>query len=245
MAWRYLLDSASRATAGAAFMGLALLALPAACGSASGEADEEAPEPSASPDPIPVPPRPPASESEPDPSENDVEAPENPALAPQTPPDAPPAAPGAGAGSSNGVSPVAAATFASCTRSEGVYGTNCDYVYVSMRQASPARCVQLTIDNCGDPYSRQGLSVDTPITWQLSSASIGPSPDDCELGVFYPASDIVVGASGDIGWDAVESTELPTAIVVDVTLRPSTTADDPTSVDVVTPEPLNPVRCAD
>jgi hypothetical protein len=164
---------------------------------------------------------------------------------PPNAPDEAPAAPGAGADGSNAIPAAAAAAFASCTRSEGSYGTNCDYIFVTMTQASPERCVQLTIDNCGDGYTTGGLPVDVPLSWKLSSATIGSSRSDCELGGFDPESTIVVDASGSISWGAVVGSALPSGIALDVTLVPSRSADDQTSVDVVTAEPLTPVRCPD
>lgn len=232
----------------AALLGLALLAAPVACGSGSDEGgDDDATEQSDSPsrsEPPPRDERPAAIDPQPNASAaDDAEADAMPANAVE--PEEAPAAPGASPGDSSSVPASPAATFASCTRSEGSYGTNCDYVYVTMAQASPERCVQLTIDNCGDSYSRQGLAVDAPLSWKLSSASIGVAPGDCELGVYNPESTIVVDASGSIEWPPVASTALPTGIVLDVTLQPSSTADDTSSIDVVTTDPLIPARCAD
>lgn len=241
-------DAAARAAATVALLGLALLE-PLACGSGDGDDDAE---PSAAPNSSRVPPRetrPAAADSES--SAEDADGDDQPAANPgpsatDDAPDEPATAPAASPSGSSSVPPAAAAAFASCMRSEGSYGTNCDSVYVTMAQTSPERCVQLTIDNCGDGYTRQGLSVDTPSSWQLSSASIGSSPDDCELGVFNPQSTIVVDASGEIRWVLSETPRaLPTDLVIDVTLEPSSLAGDAASVDVVTTEPLNPVRCDD
>jgi hypothetical protein len=163
--------------------------------------------------------------TEPEPSAEDDAMPVNPAATdPEDAPDESPAAPGASAGNSSSLPPAAA--FASCTRRDGSYGTNCDYLYVTMTQAPPGRCVQLSIDNCGDGYGSPGLPVDTPLSWKLSSAAIGSSPEECELGVFNPEGTIVVDASGSIDWEAVLSTALPTGIVLDLTLEPSSSADD-------------------
>jgi hypothetical protein len=240
--------ASSRATITAAFFGIALLAVPLGCGSSSeDDTDDTASEPDDSPSQVPPrDQRPAANETPASNAADDDEPPANPApMDPPNVPDEAPAAPGAGADGSNVVPAAAAAAFASCTRSEGSYGTNCDYVFVTMTQASPERCVQLTIDNCGDGYTNGGLPVDVPLTWQLSSATIGSSPSDCELGAFDPESTIVIDASGSISWGAVVGTALPSGIVLDVTLEPSRTAEDQTSIDVVTTEPLNPVRCAD
>jgi hypothetical protein len=248
---RGLFDTSSRAAA-AALLGLALLAAPLACGSdgddgAAGSADD-ATEPADEADRVsPREARPAATNPEPS-AAGDDEPPATPAASdPGGASDEGPASPAASADDSTRVpAAVPAAAFASCTRSEGSYGTNCDYLYVTMTEASSARCVQLTIDNCGDGYGGQGLPVDTPLSWQLSSASIGSAPDDCELGVFNPDSAIVVSASGEISWDELQSTRaLPTGIVVDVTLQPSSAADDTTSIEVVTTDPLNPARCED
>jgi hypothetical protein len=111
-----------------------------------------------------------------------------------------------------------------------------------MKQASPPRCVQLTIDNCGS-YSRQGLSVDVPLSWRLASGAVSSNLDECDLGVFYPSSSVAADASGSISWN--EATRLPTELVLDVTLEPASSAPDQTSVDIATPEPLNLPTCAD
>lgn len=229
-------------------VGFVLLASPLACGSGS---DDGADDPNDAPSNREVEPRdarPAAADPEPNAqgAEDDADdaMPVNPpATDPEDAPDESPAAPGASAGNSSGLPPAPAAAFASCTRREGSYGTNCDYLYVTMTQAPAGRCVQLTIDNCGDGYTSPGLPVDTPLSWKLSSAAIGSSPDECDLGVFNPDGTIVVDASGSIEWDAVPPTALPTGVVLDLTLQPSSSADDTASIDVVTTEPLSPARC--
>jgi len=114
-----------------------------------------------------------------------------------------PATPGSAASGASGAPSAGANAFASCVRGRGGY-TDCDSVYVTMTQASPPRCVQLTIDNCtSGAYGRQGLPVDVPVTWQLSSASIGDSPGACELGVYYPESTVVIDAEGSIEFEPV------------------------------------------
>jgi hypothetical protein len=184
-------DASSGTRARAALLGLALLAAPLACGSDPDAGDDDpAADQNEPPRSSDVAPRPATTAADPSPSNEDDDAmPANPSAAErEDAPDDPPAAPGASAGSSSGLPPAPATAFASCTRRDGSYGTNCDYVYVTMTQTSPERCVQLTIDNCGDSYTSQGLPVDTPLSWKLSSASIGSSPDECELGVFNPES---------------------------------------------------------
>jgi hypothetical protein len=136
----------------------------------------------------------------------------------------------------------AAQAFEACTTNGGSYGDNCDTIYVAMTQASPARCVQLTIDNCGG-YSRQGIGAHVPLSWRLSSGSIGSTVSPCELGVFYTDRTGVSDAEGTISWN--ESTRLPTEIVLELTLQPTSSAVDTTSLDIATPVPLNPVACAD
>jgi hypothetical protein len=226
-------------------LGFVLLVSPLACGSGSDDGADDPNDPPSDSEVDPRDARPAATDPEPNAEDDEDDAiPVNPAATdPEDAPDESPAAPGASAGNSSGLPPAPAAAFASCTRREGSYGTNCDYLYVTMTQASPGRCVQLTIDNCGDGYTSPGLPVETPLSWKLSSAAIGSSPDECELGVFNPDGTIVVDASGSIEWDAVQPTALPTGVVLDLTLQPSSSADDTASIDVVTTEPLSPARC--
>jgi hypothetical protein len=139
-------------------------------------------------------------------------------------------------------SPVAAEAFEACTSNGGSYGDNCDSIYVTVKRTSPARCVQLTIDNCGG-YNRQGLAVDVPLSWRLASGSISSNVDQCALGVFYPDRPGVRDASGAISWN--ESTRLPSEIVMELTLEPSISATDTTSVHIATSAPLTPVPCVD
>jgi hypothetical protein len=235
-------------SARAVLLGLALLGA-LACGADSDEdgADDAAEQNEPPSDVAPRGTGPAATDPEPSTGEDDADEddamPANPAAAdPEEAPDEAPAAPGGSASNSSSLPPAPATAFAACTR-RGGYGTNCDSVYVTMTQASPERCVQLVIDNCGDGYTSQGLPVDTPVSWKLSSASIGASPDECELGVFNPESTVVVDASGSIDWDAALPTALPTGIVLDVTLQPSSSADDTSSIDVSTIEPLSPASC--
>jgi hypothetical protein len=100
--------------------------------------------------------------------------------------------------------------------------------------------VQLTIDNCGG-YNSQGLPVDAPTSWRLASGSIGSNSNDCDLGVFDPEKTGVADAEGTITWN--ELTSRPTELVLDLTLSPSRSARDSTSVRVATSEPLNPSAC--
>jgi hypothetical protein len=149
----------------------------------------------------------------------------------------------ASAGAADGSEGQAAAqVFEACTSNGGSYGDNCDSIYVTVKQTSPARCIQLTIDNCGG-YNRQGFAVDVPVSWRLASGSIGLDVDECELGVFYPERTGVADASGTISWNG--STRLPSEIVFELTLEPSSSAADTASIDVATSAPFTPVACVD
>jgi hypothetical protein len=160
---------------------------------------------------------------------------------PAAPSDPAPAGASAGApGASSNGAEAATQAFEACTTTEGAYGGDCDIIYVTVKQASPSRCVQLTIDNCGG-YNSQGLPVDAPTSWRLASGSIGSSSDDCDLGVFDPEKTGVADAEGTITWNELASG--PTELVIDLTLSPSSTARDTTSVRVATSEPLNPSAC--
>jgi hypothetical protein len=163
-----------------------------------------------------------------------------------TPDVAAPEVGGAGAaGNANAAPPSAppapAQAFEACTQRGGAYD-DCDTIYVTMQQSAPARCVQLTIDDCGG-YGRQGLSADVPNPWRLASGSVTSSLSPCELGVFNPSSSSISDASGSISWN--ETTTLPTALVLDLTLQPASVANDTASISVATTEPLEPVDCED
>jgi len=145
-----------------------------------------------------------------------------------------------GTGASVGTADDAPA-LAACTYSEGTYGRNCDSLYVTMKQVSPPRCVQLTFDNCGE-YGRRGLAVDVPMPWRLDSGTVSSDPDECELGVFYPTSSVALSASGSVTWN--QTTRLPSELALDVTLETSTPAGN-ASIDVTTTTPLTPVVCPD
>ena len=135
--------------------------------------------------------------------------------------------------------PAAAAKFAACLGTMGVY-SDCDVLNVTMTQASPARCVQLTLDNCGG-YSRRGLSADVPLSWRLASASVGSSSSPCELGVFYPNNTLVNDASGSVSWD--ESKQQPSAIELKLTLELASAASGAAGIEVATSAPLEPSPC--
>lgn len=137
--------------------------------------------------------------------------------------------------------PVAAAqTFSACYTDGGAY-SECETIYVTVTQATPGRCIQLTIDTCGT-YGRQGLSADTPVTWRLAGGSISGAAEPCEFGVFYSSSSSVADASGSISWD--ETTPRPSQIVFDLTLEPSGgVSGEAEPIPLATPEPLVPSEC--
>lgn len=147
----------------------------------------------------------------------------------------------AAAGNAAPPAPAPSVTFEACTYTEGNYGRNCDSLYVSMKQASPARCVQLTFDNCGE-YGRDSLPVDVPMPWRLDSGTIGTNLDECELGVFYPTSSVALRASGSVTWN--ETTRLPSELVLDVALATSTSATD-ASIELTTTTPITASVCKD
>ena len=142
--------------------------------------------------------------------------------------------------------PAPAATFAACLDTGGAY-SDCSNLYITMTQASPARCVQLTLDDCGGyGGSRRGLSADVPNSWRLASGSIGSSSTPCELGVFYPGNALVGDASGSVSWD--ETTRQPSKLELKLTLEPSAATGatgSPAGIEIATSEPLNPGPCED
>ncbi len=133
-----------------------------------------------------------------------------------------------------------AAVFAACTYSEGSYGRNCDSVFVTMTQTSPARCVQLTFDNCGD-YGRQGIGARVPVGWRLESGTVGTNPNECELGVFYPSSAIAQRAEGIVTWN--ETTRLPSELVLDISLDTAVIGAPAMTVELATDAPLAAPVC--
>ena len=130
-----------------------------------------------------------------------------------------------------------AVTFAACTTAGGPY-SDCDTIYVTAVQQAPARCIQLTIDNCGT-YGRQGLAADTPRSWRLASGSVGAASTPCELGVFYSGNPSLANATGAITWN--EDTPDPTDLSFDLSLELSGATSDP--IPLATTEPLQPTDC--
>jgi hypothetical protein len=132
-----------------------------------------------------------------------------------------------------------AQVFAACLSVGDAY-EDCDTIHVTMQEAAAARCVQLTIDNCG-AYRRRTLSVEAPSQWDLVSGSIGTSPRACELGVFNISNTVVLDASGTISWN--DAAPAPTDLVLELTLEPSRTGGDAASVELATSEPLDVGEC--
>jgi len=146
-------------------------------------------------------------------------------------------APAAAQASEDPVAPAQA--FSACTTDGGPY-SDCETIYVTVTQASPARCIQLTIDNCGT-YGRQGLAADTPATWRLAGGSVGSDADPCELGAFYPGNPSIANATGEVTWD--ETTPRPTALALDLTLELSAAAGAAEPITLATSTPLDPTEC--
>lgn len=187
-------------------------------------------------------------------------SPGNPAPAPATPaPAAPAASPGgsdgaaARASTQTGIAPAVASapdagiarpsapasSLAACIAVAATYD-DCEIIHVTVTEAE--RCIQLAIDNCSD-YGRMALAAELPVTWRLASASVSDRAEPCELGVFYPDSTIIGGASGEITWD--QTTPRPTALEIDVTLEARSVSGIAASYTVETSAPLNPQRCED
>lgn len=136
--------------------------------------------------------------------------------------------------------PVAPAqVFFACYGDSGPY-SDCETIYVTVTQASPGRCIQLTIDNCGT-YGRQGLSADAPQSWRLAGGSVSGAAEPCEPGVFYSGSASVTDASGSVSWD--ETTPRPSALELDLTLEPYSASGNAEPIVLATPEPLQPGEC--
>lgn len=152
---------------------------------------------------------------------------------------APGASGSAGEPASEAATPEAPApVFAACTTSDSY--SDCDTLYVSVTFSEPARCVQLTLDDCGT-YGRQGFAADAPSRWRLASGSVGNGAGPCELGEFYPGNPSLAAATGSISWD--EDAPRPTDIVVDLSLELGGGSDEP--ISLLTPEPIQASACPD
>lgn len=218
---------------------LCLLALTLSCGS---DGTDEPDEPAAMMTVAP------AIASTPAPSEARPAASSATPAAPAPAPSATPARPAAESPSAAGSADLAAmpvaqaVVFAACTYSEGSYGRNCDSLFVTMKQTSPARCAQLTIDNCGeDDRPAQGQTVRVPTPWGFDSGTVSSDPESCELGVFDTSSTVAQRATGTITWN--ETTRLPTELVLDVTLETSNIGAPNTLIELTTTASITPSVC--
>lgn len=132
--------------------------------------------------------------------------------------------------------PAPGTVYFACTESNLI---GCDYIYVTAVRDEPELCVQLTLDDCEISGGRQ-LQVDVPRTWRLASASVRADASECEPAAFYADSTSVSSAGGSIDWN-VETRE-PTALAIDLTLRPSRVgADAPAPITLQTSELLGPL----
>jgi len=220
----------------------------AACQSSDADADDETsraaderdeePEQAAEPrEPARVPERSPESDDE---AEDGAAIEEEPASE-QSSADAPSEGAAETPAAGDTQTPVAAAqAFSACWTDSGLY-SDCESIFVTVTQASPARCIQLTIDNCGT-YGRQGLSADAPTFRRLAGGSIGDAAAPCEFGVFYSSSTSIADASGSVSWD--ETTSRPSALVLDLSLEPSGgVSGDAEPIPLATPEALEIAEC--
>lgn len=118
--------------------------------------------------------------------------------------------------------------------------TDCDDLYVTYVSPAADLCVQLSLDDCG--VFRQSLQVDVPVTWRVSSATLGKAKD-CDLGVYDPKSTSVLTASGSVTW--IEDGPELSDVEVNVTLQSPSGATTPSSITVKTSEPIKQlVKCA-
>ena len=131
-----------------------------------------------------------------------------------------PTPPDAGAGENLPELPVvpaeaasSARVFAACRESRV---SGCDYLHVTAQGTSPALCVQLTLDNCNEYGRGSGLTVDLPLTWQLSSGSASDAKI-CDLLDFDPRSLPVGSATGQISWD--QRGRVISSLAIDVSLQ--------------------------
>jgi hypothetical protein len=118
--------------------------------------------------------------------------------------------------------------------------TGCDDLYITFQKTSSDLCVQLSLDNCG--IFRGALQVDVPLSWRLSSATVG-SANDCAAGSYDPKSISMPSAKGSITW--VEDGRQLSQLEIDLTLEPPATASDLDPVSVKTLKPIpSSVSCA-
>jgi len=131
--------------------------------------------------------------------------------------------------------------FAACHESRV---SGCDYLHVSVQDAAPALCVQLTLDNCSEYGRSSGLKVDVPLTWQLASGSVSDAKL-CDLLDYDPKSLPVTAATGRISWN--ERGRVVSALAVDVTLAVSVEPGSavPAQIELETSTPIASVEECD
>jgi hypothetical protein len=160
-----------------------------------------------------------------------------------------PAAPDAGAGDSESLPdipgvPTAASSgrvFAACHESRV---SGCDYLHISVQDSSPALCVQLTLDNCSEYGRSSGLTVDLPLTWQLTSGSVSGAKV-CDVLDYDPKSIPLLSATGRISWD--QRGRVVSGLALDVKLKVSASSGSslPSEIAIASSSPIASVDDCD
>jgi hypothetical protein len=120
----------------------------------------------------------------------------------------------------------AGGALSACTKDGG----NCLVINVAVSDLANQSCIQLALDDCGI-YGRGGLRVDVPLSWRVSSATVGKLNGDCTPSAeFDPDSASILRAEGAISWN--QDTAVPSDLVIDLKLEPPAAAPvaSPTSV---------------
>ena len=104
-------------------------------------------------------------------------------------------------------------------------GGGCLIFNIAVADSVGDSCIQLVLDNC-ESSQEAGLRVGLSVSWRLGAASVSQTSENCVPGAPYDprTTSTVVSASGSIDWN--EDTRLPSEVVVDVTLRPASSAVD-------------------
>jgi hypothetical protein len=110
-------------------------------------------------------------------------------------------------------------------------GAGCLIVKIAVSDSDAGSCIQLVLDDC-ESSPQAGLPVDMPVSWRLGSAFVSRDSDECLPGAaFNPQNgSTIVDASGTIAWN--ENTRVPSELVLDLTLEPSSSAPDSTPIRV-------------
>lgn len=135
-----------------------------------------------------------------------------------------------GGGSSAGGSAALGGEFNACSAPRI---TGCDDLFITFRQPSADLCVQLSLDNCG--VFRGALTIDVPVSWRLSSATLG-SAAACDLGAYDPKSVSAVSATGSI--TGVDDGNSLSQVEINLTLQLPPTAPNAAPVSVKTDKPI-------